>query len=484
MHQALFISEIFLDIVSAPSLPRQSLAALARTCKTFHEPAMDALWADMHGIEPLLGCVTRLHPMIYPAAKWFGSKLDGTEPLSEYETSHFLRHAARVRSLVIGIWCPYHLLPVLRVEACLFPRLLTLDWRPGTSTRLHLFLSPTLRRFELDRRVRLVHSNLTFIATHCHVLENLFLGNSERGAKYYKQSPQSEIIRSCSRLKHLRCPSLDSAAWKHLSNLPTLVAVSICGGLDKAQLNRDNINFTPFLNVTTLYFDVKSASDIITLIQHSEFPSLKKFVMYVVILPWAEAEQLFHALSWCKACHTLEDITIYSRRAEDGHSYEPWTAIRRFLCIPQLRILSLTAHCPIYLDNNLLLEAMSSWPYICHLDLMDQRSPTSPPTVSFCGLFSALRLCPHLRYLKTHMDAVNIDIIPTSDSFQHASLRMLDVGSSDVADVEAVARIIFLKLPRVRRVSFDTKGGSELGWEEINWQLRMFEAFGYELVVA
>jgi hypothetical protein len=48
-------------------LTRLSFAALARTCKTFHEPAMDFLWADTgnHGIGPLLGCVTRLHPLIY-----------------------------------------------------------------------------------------------------------------------------------------------------------------------------------------------------------------------------------------------------------------------------------------------------------------------------------------------------------------------------------------------------------------------------------
>ncbi|OJA16076.1 hypothetical protein AZE42_11627, partial [Rhizopogon vesiculosus] len=33
--------------------------------KAFHDPAMDLLWADMEDLEPLLGCVTRLHPLIY-----------------------------------------------------------------------------------------------------------------------------------------------------------------------------------------------------------------------------------------------------------------------------------------------------------------------------------------------------------------------------------------------------------------------------------
>ncbi|KAJ8584599.1 hypothetical protein M405DRAFT_746684, partial [Rhizopogon salebrosus TDB-379] len=34
------------------------LAALARTCKTFHDPAMNLLWAELDDLDPLLGCVT------------------------------------------------------------------------------------------------------------------------------------------------------------------------------------------------------------------------------------------------------------------------------------------------------------------------------------------------------------------------------------------------------------------------------------------
>ncbi|KAG2119380.1 hypothetical protein DEU56DRAFT_836666, partial [Suillus clintonianus] len=48
---------------------KKTLAALARTCKTIHEPAMDELWANIDGLEPSLGCVTRLHPVIYPRTK-------------------------------------------------------------------------------------------------------------------------------------------------------------------------------------------------------------------------------------------------------------------------------------------------------------------------------------------------------------------------------------------------------------------------------
>jgi len=84
MHRALFSFDIlleifahfckdianlhFLDLSSGESeRDRTSLIALARTCKTFYEPAMDFLWADIgyRGIYPLLGCVTRLRPLMY-----------------------------------------------------------------------------------------------------------------------------------------------------------------------------------------------------------------------------------------------------------------------------------------------------------------------------------------------------------------------------------------------------------------------------------
>jgi hypothetical protein len=62
MHQALLVSEILQEIFSYQT--KTSLVALVRTCKNFYDLAMDLLWAELDGIEPLLGCVERLHPMI------------------------------------------------------------------------------------------------------------------------------------------------------------------------------------------------------------------------------------------------------------------------------------------------------------------------------------------------------------------------------------------------------------------------------------
>ncbi|OAX35231.1 hypothetical protein K503DRAFT_380645 [Rhizopogon vinicolor AM-OR11-026] len=53
MHRALSVLEVLLDIfdhlhpASKCSTRPRTLAAVARTCKLFHKPAMNLLWADL-----------------------------------------------------------------------------------------------------------------------------------------------------------------------------------------------------------------------------------------------------------------------------------------------------------------------------------------------------------------------------------------------------------------------------------------------------
>jgi len=223
MHRALFLSEILREIFwylkDWLSWSEKSLAALARTCKTFNEPAMDFLWANICSIEPLLGCVTRLHPMIYHDGHEKTFRPQCVEPLSEFEAHQFLRHACRVRSL----WVyedHLHLLSVLPIDACVFPRLSSLTGMvsPSNSRYLPLFLSPTLRRYSLH--LTLPSEELKSIGARCPVLEMLSIIRPPRGHTVLEVSLISDIIRSCKRLIDLRCPlPLDSAAWTHLSNL-------------------------------------------------------------------------------------------------------------------------------------------------------------------------------------------------------------------------------------------------------------------------
>lgn len=284
------------------------------------------------------------------------------------------------------------------------------------------------------------------------------------------QAPHlSETIRSCKALVRLQCPPLNSAAWKHLSTVPTLLNVSIyqesfSGSLSR--LDTHNLSFSTFLNVTTLRFRLVPITDIIAVIQHSEFLSLKEFELVDHILPGAELLPLLRALSQCKACNTLENIAIYDDDPEvDEPSANSFAVTRELLCFTQLRSLRLYVGCSTNPDNVSLFEAMSSWPQIRSLSLSDPHR--RPPQVTFRGLFAALSQYLHLHALHVEIDAANIDIDPKAESFQHTSLKSIGYYSSPAANAEAVARIIFIMLPNVQLA--DT-------WGDVNTHLQSLKA--------
>lgn len=485
MHQALLIPDVFLEIFAhvnqvlnlsstgEKALARKSIAALATTCKTFHEPAMDLLWCKVDQLEPLLGCVTRLHPLIYHGgSRWDSTWSKGVEPLSAHEVRQFLRHSARVQSLNVQSDHFFHLLSVVPIEKCIFLRLRSLTWRLSTAKYLDLFLSCTLRRCSLFT----INQNLKNIVTRCAALEDLSIKKLNFDASTADElSLLSDSVRLCKQLVILSCPPLDWAAWEHLSNLPNLVRigvrdVQICSA-PAWSLERNVANPTQFLNTTALSLQVNNAGYIITVLQHSQFPSLTELKIETDLLSSEEAERLFCALSNCKACQTLQqlEITVISGSRHQGSSL---TAIPHILCFAQLQTLRLVCcFSYIYLDNDLLLEAMSNWPHLRTLEI--EGSCLHPSTVTFCGLFTALNLCPHLHTLRVLIDPVNIEIGP--NKIQHTSLKTVDFDTlSPIANTTDVARIIFNVLPCVDQVNQFTMHTE--GWDEVNRHLKSLKA--------
>lgn len=77
MHHALRLEEILLNIFcqcGSPSPPNKQrasratadLVVLARTCRTFKEPALDVLWTELVNLSPLARCLPEASHRIYP----------------------------------------------------------------------------------------------------------------------------------------------------------------------------------------------------------------------------------------------------------------------------------------------------------------------------------------------------------------------------------------------------------------------------------
>jgi hypothetical protein len=347
--------------------------------------------------------------------------------------------------------------------------------KPQDRRYVPLFFSPMLRHCHVD-----MDCDFKSIARPCAVLEDLSICLSYNWS-HTAMVILCDTIRSCTRLVKLCCPLLDFAAWKYISSLPTLVTLEINGmGVDEL-LNWDGLGLAHFLNLTALSLDLEEpsltcAKNIATVIQHSEFPSLKKFQSLVGIFPWRQVEQFLRALSRCKACDTLErlEVTIYDTELEVSDN--PLPVIGHLLCFTQLRSLRLDIDDFLYPDNVLLLEAMSSWPHIEHLQLYDFGCDKFTRTITFRGLFAGLRLCPNLHTLQVSVDAANIDVDPKAELFQHPALHTLDLGLSRIRDAEVVAFIIFSTLPLTSKVEYTRYFDRDdiLAWKEVNRHLESF----------
>ncbi|KAG2045500.1 hypothetical protein BDR06DRAFT_965673 [Suillus hirtellus] len=155
----------------------------------------------------------------------------------------------------------------------------------------------------------------------------------------------------------------------HLSTIPTLLEVKISTPRT-IHYPLDNLDFAAFLHLTTLSLSggIEAASAV-AIVQHFKLLSLKEFGMYVRVLPWAEAEQLPRALSLRNALQTLEHINIFCHNTIQEHTSDSLTAVRQFLCFKELRMLRLSVHRAIHLDDDLLFDAMTTWPHIHTLSL-------------------------------------------------------------------------------------------------------------------
>ena len=96
MHAALQIEEVFIRITDAldqsTTDSRSTLYALARTCRTFHEPAINILWHTQTSLGPILSCI--------PSVKIYTSVPDRMVPLSRRKLVGSFRFYENISSIL------------------------------------------------------------------------------------------------------------------------------------------------------------------------------------------------------------------------------------------------------------------------------------------------------------------------------------------------------------------------------------------------
>ncbi|KAH7905062.1 hypothetical protein BJ138DRAFT_821747, partial [Hygrophoropsis aurantiaca] len=129
MHSSLRLEEIFENILLY--LDRKTIAALGQTCRTFHEPSLDALWFHLSSLTPLVKTLPRDLWKIDERQNFNNIVIQRPMGLEDWTT--FRRNARRVRSLKIFSEQPeeaaiFALVSTPPDPSYLFPNLRQLHW--------------------------------------------------------------------------------------------------------------------------------------------------------------------------------------------------------------------------------------------------------------------------------------------------------------------------------------------------------------------
>ncbi|KAG1834788.1 hypothetical protein EV424DRAFT_522215 [Suillus variegatus] len=453
----------------------KTLLALALTCKLFSEPALDLVWRNLHGFEPLIRCL--------PKSLWKQEKkkLEFQRTMTLDDWSIFCKYNHRVRSLVhqchpsymsdmvicgTEIWralsCPPFPLPLL-------PNLTTLTWTETTNETLQyilLFVTPQLT--ELDISVVLFGTSFTFgpseqsifssIAKSCPSVSHFSLFHEKYGSQSIV-GDTSIVLHFWSHLTSVRIGTVSEAAILHLSNLPSLRVLECLLPSTSISTDAQRLLQRPvFCALEELTVTCKSPVILEAFLEKLTItPKILSFtfargVDSVRVLP-----DLISRLSNTCAHSSLQkvELCILDDQSVDPNVSIGAAAFQPLFAFRNLRVLDFTAdgYCTVRMADDSLLQMAKAWPHLEELYI--SRSSHSNYRVTLHAFVLLLWHCPRLRSLAVLIDWSTIDVhaIPPDlpyQGFSQKALSDLYINGWKIENPTSIAAFLSAIAPNVR----------------------------------
>ncbi|EIW81803.1 hypothetical protein CONPUDRAFT_164570 [Coniophora puteana RWD-64-598 SS2] len=501
MHGALFIAEILQHIfhcfsdefyrIRGSSGNERTLSTLARTCKTFKEPALDALWENIASLDPFIKCLPYEAWKFIEATRleWNGQTRHiptFTSPLTAGDRLILRKYTPRVRRFHMTLLDRSYLDALFELSLAtsdshhLFPNLKHLNWvAMPTEFRpyLRMFLPTTLESLSyiigpLSGR-KGDASMLAAIGTFCPDLKKITVGFSndvEGGTDAFSRS-----VLCWKRLTVLHCREMTDEALVHIARLPTLQGLSITLYSTASFADtRSQVDGIPFGNVTTLKVIALNLKVFIAFTTEMAL-SLVDVELWITDNDCSEsAKESFDEIA--KGNRSLCNLRILSCRDQDvlippdySHVIRGRTAtistFQPLFKFHQLRVLDVTFCCSMVLSDFDIMVLAYSFPLIEVLLLNANYGWESPSPITFVGILSVIRLCPKLQKLGIEFDATATDPIitcPSPKTSQESTpvlimpkatdLKAFYVGNSPIKDAFLVGRYLSILMPNLDRI--------------------------------
>ncbi|KAJ6550863.1 hypothetical protein DFH09DRAFT_988706 [Mycena vulgaris] len=484
MHRCLTILEIIELVcghVEVRYLGRDSpdLAALARTCKAFQDPALDLLWREQSTLTHMLKCLPsnvweeKIHSRGPPSH----FRLIGPIDPADWEIP--LSYARRIRTLSLDVGVGYveptfldaAILDTISSslpQELLCPNLRSISWGPKLDpvfSNILLFLGPNITTVHLSLPAPSISliASLSTLPLRYPELKTLHISWDNWDS--FPLCPISSIIAlDLDQIEILSLDGLDRAALQHLSHLPYLHSLTLHAPEVVHLGSSPSLSMGPFpalRSVTFLTTTFEFAAKFVDLLSDCRLEAFT--VRTKVLATKMDTRQLYSSLASRMSHSALQSLTV---QVVDYDSPTPPPemiadyAISGNTLAPLFRFWNLTRivlRTPVGfgIDDTTAWDIARAWPNLQSLTLDAASELHHTPTMTLAGLRAFATHCKVLSDLNISFDASTVPPFDNSPGtrISQLQLRFLGVAASPISEPPAVARFISGLFPRLMTIS-------------------------------
>ncbi|KAJ7760899.1 hypothetical protein DFH07DRAFT_740456 [Mycena maculata] len=479
MHHTLSIPEILELIFEELQCPhpdkrygRNDFAALARTCKTFQDLALDLLWSEQDTLDNILQCL--------PAHLWEVEPLRRiTGPIQRADWERPLEYAHRIRTL--SLWSsnsfPNHeVLEALssglaRPEDYWCTNLRNIAWFPGDDSLfpyIRLFLAPKITGARLTILESAVTISLLPTLLRYPDLKNLNISyvTLDRDASSLLCRTVSTIAMGLDRIEELGVHKLDRKALKHLSQLPVLETLCLYSPeLEDLGPSSNSANMLqqihPFPALRILRLSRTTLNFVIEFLDLLSDCHCGSFDVSSDALPTkSTTDQLYAALASHLSRGTLQTLDIGSYNGMPAPGVMDNYVINGQVLAPLFGFVNLTSlelQLPVGLD----IDDATAWDMArawMKLDYLSFTGVHHSSSMTLHGLSAFAKYCKDLAYLKI---TINASTVPAFDDSPDPPFHL---GPGAITDPPTVTRFLSGLFPNL----IEIKMHADWRWEELN----------------
>ncbi|TFK34789.1 hypothetical protein BDQ12DRAFT_656491 [Crucibulum laeve] len=523
MHRCLSIPEIIhliCDEISNKKKANSSLLALAYTCRTFLEPALNLVWYELENIVPLVKCLSDdVWEERGEQIKYLRLKMP-IEP-SDFERFNF--YACRVRILGMTGAKKYgtvyaidreilYALKLATKSRCIFPRLQRLGWDSlddTTFSTIHLFLAPTLSTlrisFQGSPAIRLslfpTLSEICPLITHIEFAGPPSLPYSAHDQRREVIISVSSVLFSWKGLISVCVDEITTEALVELSTSSTIHTFRIRRNIDDVSLRlylslrpqTSGFHFLRDLDICST--TIESCNALLPIIASEVLQSVKVSVRHRSSpSAW---KKFFADLAVHLPISSLTELCVQDV-VDMSHRIHPiiLPAFRFDTILPVLYFRNLTVLCiqpssGLILGNEDIFKMSLAWPRMRYISLGTAFRSSWGSSVTLNGLLHFAARCHHLEFLAIIIDTTVLPIKVDGKIMKGHSLKTLRVGDSPITNPIVVAEFIWDVFPGLEYLNFfDPEGyiarssaaalistsSFHRGWREVDRCLKVFRS--------